>query len=347
MKKIFASLIIITSCSCSSTNQMSLSVKKPAPVYIPANIKSVAVVNRSEASDATKTLDAIHKALSLQTNDLQAAGAEASLRGLSDELSKNERFTEVKQAKELKLSSFGSGVFPSALSWDSVEKICNQTGTNALFSLELFDAESKLGYGNNPVNLSIPNANIPVIDHHVTLSTNLRTGWRIYDPSSRTILDEYILGSNITLEGSGINPAVAVSGIVGRKEAVKDAGNKAGAIYASRILPYWIRVSREYFVRANENFKTAQRKAQAGNWDGAGEIWKNETHSSDSKIAGRACYNMAIISEINGDLDTAIQWAQKSYENYNVTLALRYVKILQNRKNQEDILKSQAVTYNQ
>ena len=220
-------------------------------------------------------------------------------------------------------------------------------GTNALFSLELFDAESKLGYGSNPVNLSIPNGNIPVLDHHVSLSTNLRTGWRIYDPASRTILDEYILGSNIVSEGSGINPAVALSGIVGRKEAVKDAGNKAGAAYAYRILPYWIRVSREYFVNADENFKTAKRKAQAGNWDGAADIWKSETHSSDGKIAGRACYNMAIISEINGDLDAAIQWAQKSYENYNVKLALKYVRILQNRKNQEDILKAQSVTYNQ
>ena len=48
-------------------------------------------------------------------------------------------------------------------------------------------------------------------------------------------------------------------------------------------------------------------------------IWQEETKSSpNGKLAGRACYNMAIIAEINGDLDGAIQWAQKSYENYNI-----------------------------
>jgi hypothetical protein len=331
--------------SCSPTSEMTLSVKKPAPVSLPPNIKTVAVVNRSEASDATKTLDAIHKALSLETNDLQAAGAEASLQGLSDELLKNDRFTEVKQMKNLKLYSFGSGIFPTALSWDSVEKICNETNTNALFSLELFDAESRVSYGASPVNINTGVVSIPAVQHNVGMSTNLKTGWRIYDPSTRTILDEYILGSNILLEGSGVNPVVAASGLIGRKEAIKDAGNKAGASYASRILPYWIRVAREYFVRGNDNFQTAQRKAQSGNWDGAAAIWKSETTSNNATLAGRACYNMAIIFEINGDLDGAIQWAQKSYEDYRIKLALQYLKTLQYRKTQEDLLKNQALSY--
>ncbi len=347
MKNLILAFIAVSAVACGSTSQMSLSVKKPAPVTLPASIQSVAVINRSEAGDATKTLNAIHNVLSLQTGDLQSAGAQASVQGLSDELLKNDRFKEVKKVTDIKLTSFGSGVFPSALSWDSVEKICIQTGTNALFSLELFDTESKVGYGSTPVNVNVPGGTLQTVNHQVSMSTNLRTGWRIYDPSSRTILDEYVLGTNIVLEGSGINPAVALSGLSGRKEAVKDAGNKAGAAYAARIIPYWIRVSREYFVRGDDNFKTAQRKAQSGNWDGAGEIWKNETNSTDRTLAGRACYNMAIIAEINGDLDGAIQWAQKSYEDYKITLALNYVNILRYRKNQENILKEQAVTYNQ
>ena len=55
------------------------------------------------------------------------------------------------------------------------------------------------------------------------------------------------------------------------------SGIKAGEAYAARILPYWIRVSRDYFVAGNENFETAKRKAQSGNWDGAAEIWLQET----------------------------------------------------------------------
>ena len=60
------------------------------------------------------------------------------------------------------------------------------------------------------------------------------------------------------------------------------------------------------------------------------------------KIAGRACYNMAIINEINGNLDEALKWAQKSYEDYNDKLGIRYVRILENRKYKNDILKNQG-----
>ena len=178
------------------------------------------------------------------------------------------------------------------------------------------------------------------------MTTTVKTGWRIYDPSSRTILDEYVLGKDISSSGSGINPAVAASALAGRIEAVKDVSTQAGQAYASRILPYWIRVSRDYFVKGDENFETATRKARSGNWDGAAEIWRDETKNPDGTLAGRACYNMAIIYEINGDLDGAILWAQKSYEDHKIRLALNYLNVLRYRKRQNELLRSQTVATN-
>ena len=82
--------------------------------------------------------------------------------------------------------------------------------------------------------------------------------------------------------------------------------------------------------------------ARTGNWKGAEEVWLKETNNTSRKIAGRACYNMAIISEINGDIDKAIEWAKKAYENYNNRLGLTYVNILKNRKINDNILQDQA-----
>jgi len=50
---------------------------------------------------------------------------------------------------------------------------------------------------------------------------------------------------------------------------------------------------------------------------------------------------MAIINEINGDLDAALKWAQKSYEDYNNKLALHYTRILENRKYKNEVLNQQ------
>jgi hypothetical protein len=104
-----------------------------------------------------------------------------------------------------------------------------------------------------------------------------------------------------------------------------------GHSYAIRILPRRIRVSRRYYVRGTDNFKIGQRRAQTGNWDGAAELWEKEVSHSKGKVAGRACYNMAIINEINGDLDMAVQWASKSYTDYRDKLALSYVNTLNYR----------------
>ncbi len=59
------------------------------------------------------------------------------------------------------------------------------------------------------------------------------------------------------------------------------------------------------------------------------------------KIAGRAHYNMAIISEINGNLDDAVAWAQKAYSDYRNKQGLRYVRILENRKYNQEVLSYQ------
>ena len=138
-----------------------------------------------------------------------------------------------------------------------------------------------------------------------------------------------------------MNPAKALEAITGRKEAVMDISSNMGHNYALRTHPFKIRVTREYYVRGTDNFEIAKRRAQTGNWDGAAELWEIETKNPKAKIAGRACYNMAIINEINGDLDKALEWARKAYENYNNKLSLRYIRILEHRKANENLLKVQ------
>jgi hypothetical protein len=174
------------------------------------------------------------------------------------------------------------------------------------------------------------------------MNTQVRTGWRIYDPTSHNILDEYVLSRNLATRTRLLDPVGTGTAIASRKEAVKQAGIDAGQVYASRIVPYSIRVSRFYYVRGNGNFTIAKRMAQTGNWDGAGKIWQQETNNSSRKAAGRACYNMAIIAEINGDVDGAIQWAQKAYEVYGLRLALSYINVLHQRQSENAVLRSQT-----
>ncbi|WP_343667972.1 DUF6340 family protein [Chitinophaga sp.] len=342
MKKLYIVMLITVGLySCSATNHVYISVQQPSPVTLPPGMKDVGIINRSLVTEKNKALDIVDKVISLEGDSLDAQASQAGIIGLADELIKNNRFTNVTAFLNLNLRSNVPGQFPSPLAWDVVDQICKEKHVDALFSLELFDTDSKISYVAVPISVKTPLGNIPGVEHHASMLTIVKTGWRIYDPVNRLILDEYPITRSITLSGKGINPVAAAGAIINRKEAVKDVSRKTGQDYAYRLVPYWIKVTRDYYVRGTNNFSIAKRKAQTGNWNGAAELWKKETTSSSGKIAGRACYNMAIICEINGQLDKAIEWAQKAYENYNNKLALRYVNILKQRRESNSLLNYQ------
>ncbi|MFH2094553.1 MAG: DUF6340 family protein [Bacteroidota bacterium] len=319
--------------SCSATNLLTMSVQEPAPVYVPSSVKTVGIVNRSLPEEKNKILDDVEKILSAEGKNLDKEGAQECISGLYNELSKNERFTEVKLLDKVDIKSPGAGVFPASLSWDVVSKICKENSVDAIFVLSFYDTDATVAYSTKNVEIDGPlGVKVPAIETHASITTRIKAGWRIYDPEKKLIYDEFIVNETAVSSGSGLNPMKAVSAIMGRKEAVKQLSLAMGQNYAWRILPYWIRVSRDYFVRGTDNFITAKRRAQTGNWDGAAELWLKETSSPERKVAGRACYNMAIINEINGDLDEAIKWASQSWADYGIKLALRYIDVLKYRK---------------
>jgi hypothetical protein len=332
MKKYLTFIVIATLLLSCKTNQLYLNVVEPAPVQIPSDVSSVGIINRYLPTDETRIIDAIDKTLSLEGKNLDKDGAMESVKGLQEELKNNERFIEVKTIDDILFKTTKMAIFPAPLSWEIVEMLCNESSVDALFALEKYDTDTKLNYSTRKVELKTPLGAIPGLEHKADMQTIVETGWRIYYPAGKVILDEYVYNESIVFSGTGINPLVAAAALIGRKDAVNQASNKAGRSYALRILPYQIRVTRDYYVKGTNNFKIAKRKAQVGKWDEAGQLWEKETNNSSGKIAGRACYNMAIINEINGDLDTALGWAQKAYEDYNNKKALDYVRILRRRR---------------
>ena len=342
MKKfLFIISTAIFFCSCTSTNSLRLSVTQPAPVTVPADIKKIAIINRSEMNKQNGVIDVVDKVFSLEGKELDKEGSASSVTGLKEAFLKYDRFTDVILQENSIRNNVGPGIFPSPIVWDDVTKLCNILNVDAIFVLELFDTDSKISYTSSPVTKNTPLGKITVLEHTAHMATRIKMGWRLYDPAGKDILDEYPYETTLNFYGKGVNPAAAAAALISRKDAVKQTASQAGSEYALRIFPYSLRVARDYYVKGTDNFAIAKRKAQTGNWDGAAVHWKQETNNPDGKIAGRACYNMAIINEINGDLTGAIQWAQKAYEQYNNRLALGYVKILKGRQVNDEILKEQ------
>jgi uncharacterized protein DUF6340 len=341
-KLLFTALLSGLVFSCSSTNLLTLSVTEPAPIYIESKGKSVGIINRSLPSKQNEAADVIDKILSAEGKDLDKEGANESVLGLQNELTKNNGFSAVKLIEESDLKSVGLGVFPAALPWETVTKISKQNQLDYLFELSFYDTDAKIEYKTATVEkANVVGIKIPMIEHQATISTMIKNGWRIYDVRNKNIVDEIASNNVVTSTGRGINPMKAVEAILGRKQNVLQLSNHLGSDYALKTLPYKIRVSRDYYVKGTNNFEIGKRRAQTGNWDGAAELWAKEINNNDPKIAGRACYNMAIINEINGNLEVAVDWASKSYSDYGDKLGLKYLNILKNRISKKQQLEAQ------
>lgn len=319
--------------SCSSMNSLTIPVTQPAPVFLPSTVRSIGIINRSLPSEQNKKIDQIDKILSIEGINLDKEAAEKAMLGLKDQLAASGMFDEVKILSGALLNNPGMGVFPAVLSWQQIGQLCIDNEVDVIFALSFYDTDTRVDYDIVPINIDGPlGVKIPAVEHHANSNTQVNTGWRIYDPASQFIADEFAMSEFVAMQGVGINPVNAVKAItVGRKENIHQVSNQIGQNYAYRLLPTRTRVRREYYVKGSDNFEVAKRRAQTGDWDGAADLWNSEINNSKGKIAGRAYYNMAISNEINGNLPQAIEWVQKSYADYNNKEALDYLKLLKRR----------------
>ena len=320
-----------------------MSVTKPAPVYLPNSVNNIGLLNRSLASEKNKPIDVIDQILSIEGKNLDKEGATYTLLGIKDTFEKDEHYQSIDIINSDKIENAGLGIFPSALPWETVETLCLENNLDAIIALSFYDTDAKVDYKTRTLEqVNAFGIKIPMIEHQATITTNIKAGFRVYDNLNKLIRDEMIKDQWISSTGRGVNPSKALEAIAGRKQELLQASTNIGHNYALRTYPFKIRVTRQYYVKGTGNFEIGKRRAQTGDWDGAAELWEKELNNPKGKIAGRACYNMGIINEINGDLEAAKYWVSKSYTDYENKNALRYLKILRYRQEQNNQLEAQS-----
>lgn len=270
--------------SCSATNTLTLKVTEPAPVLLNKNTTKIGIINRSIPDKKHEVLDAIDKILTVEGKELDKIGSNTVISSLREELLKNNKITSVIVLDSVASKKYGFDQFSDELSWQKINEICVKNNVDAIYELSFFDTDSNISYKNYTTeiknNLGIK---IPAVEHEVTVSTLIKSGWRIYDNNYKVISDVYSDSKVVALKGRGINPVKAFETIKTRKDAVLSVSRDMGRIYANRILPYSIRVSRDYYVKGTTNFEIGKRRAQAGEWDSAAELWLLETNNKKSK----------------------------------------------------------------
>jgi Family of unknown function (DUF6340) len=324
---IMAALIVS---GCSRYGYVSLNYPQPPQVYLPDDVHFIAVVNRSLVEGEDKE-DKVVEAIA--TGEIAGSDRLASdncIKGVYDAVQGMPE-TRLIIPEQVKLYGTGTREMPELLDWDVVTGICKEEGSDALLVLETFDSNSDLliSAAREQVTAILATGSPqPVIPGQVKV--NVVCNWRLYDPRTRSIIDQFEHNTYMTFDlHEGMPPP----------HALPEAAYRAGVDYIQRFLPGFYVVRRDLYKRtsgsARRQFKAGYRRAEVANWEGAMEAWDGLAEHRSRKTAGRACLNIAVANEVLGNTDLALEWSNKSYEYYRDKLGRDYSKILLRRRNIE------------
>ena len=162
--------------------------------------------------------------------------------------------------------------------------------------------------------------------------------WGIYDGETgeiayRKSMSDTIYWNNSTKEkGSKAFPP--------RVPSLLMASSIFGENFAKKFQPEWITVRRSLIIPPVQDFKDAADLADQNNWGSASGLWMEYTPERYGRLAASACYNLAVASELQDQLDIALEWISKAIahsSNYKQSeeylMSMDYKKLLVSRVN--------------
>ncbi len=328
---IIITLLALAASGCSKYGYVSLSYPIEPEVYLPNEVHSIAIVNRSLTDEDAKDAKVFEAIMSTEIGSDYLA-SDACVKGVYDAIVMLPQTELIIPAKHRMLGT-GTQEIPELLEWDQVEEICREEGADVLLVLETFDSNTDLLLKTTTEQIgSILSTGKPKASPPSQVKMNVAAYWRLYDPGTQRIVDQYQYNDYVTLNTNG--------GIL-PPDALPRTAYDAGRAYIDRYLPGSYRVKRALYKKtsgaAKHPFKAGYRRTEVANWDGAIELWEPLTNDPKRKTAGRASLNVAVANEVLGHTEPALDWAQKSYELYNDKLGRDYAKTLLKRKRIEGL----------
>ena len=168
-------------------------------------------------------------------------------------------------------------------------------------------------------------------------------GIRTYYNKEKNIIDQQLLNKSNNWEATGTNAFDAAAALISKSNANKYLAGLIGGDYAYKISPMPVSISRSFYGKSKHvsELESGTRYAQVSQWNEAINEWKKGIPKAKQKDAGQLAYNIAIGYEVLGEYGNALTWAQNSFTKYGNKKSRNYVYELQQRIDDETLLKEQ------
>lgn len=336
---IFISVFIF---SCSPKRYVTFNSVRPAQITFSKDINSFLIVDRTGIEN--KNVNIIEGILTGERPGDDKRAVEDLISGLQENIGQSDRFQSSVFPDRLSADIIPS-TFPSPIPWNKIEEMASEHQADMIIAIELFDSDFAVNDSKRIITRVINNKEVPVPEFLTAGNGRITIGFRIYDPIEHRIVDQDMMEQNHHWESSGPNPIAARRDLIQRGAALRFISLQAARMYTAKLIPTTVRVRREFYKkkRSVPEMAVGTRYADVNNWEKSVEVWSEGLAKERGKNAGKLAYNIAVAYEVLGDLEEAMNWANKAYVEYNNKKAGDYHRTLKYRINEQEILNEQLI----
>lgn len=326
MKKLYigtltiALLVVTQSCKTS----FRISVKEPAVIDMPEEAKRFGIVNNvTNENSPEKVLGTVLGTQQLNGNVLAAENAVNGLLRAMDH-------SNILQGEVLTVGD-SLHLESGEINWEFVDSLC--TARNLQGIAEMVELRTTAPVGGSVLANVSGKTNTKL---EGTLVTSFYVA-KTHDKFERySVYDKY----NIPVS-QNTSVIDILNDVQKKREYYRALGFNLGYDAGKLIYPNWVWVNRQFYNKGSKNLKRAKPMIRQGNWDIAEKQLVGDIEHHKDKVKGRTLYNMALIKEGQGELDDAIDYAERSALAGN-KLANDYLRDLKQRKRQVEMLNQQS-----
>lgn len=285
MKKRLGAVIITMCCltSCVSLQNVSFDELKPATITFSENVKTVAVVNNMPS-----TPEAYSNLLTL--GYLEGDG-KISAEALATALADANYFNQVIICD----SALQEGNESHILTSGEIQDLADILGADLIFSLE------RIAIHTEKRDLYVQGSyeKWPVVYAKITPVLN------VYSPLYSKPMHVLTVTDSLMWDMKAV--------ILSDKELMEETARFVAYKLMPRLVPYWNTANRMYYSGVYTQLRNAGVAVEEHNWKEAAELWESFYRKTKSKkMKYKMAFNLALASEMAGNLEKAQQWLDKA-----------------------------------
>jgi len=320
--------IALSSCK-SNFAVLTIENSRPSTMELPSDIQSITLMNRSINSqfenyqEDSLQLYFYRKGFQLSKIVLDSTASDTTIRALADLLFDSGRYDVVVPLERNLPKELSYEQLPDTLNPELIKKICSDYNTDALMVLERFYTKVMADYLHEKSGINDY--------HYASVDVKYNAYFRIYKPGRKTLFQEIEVSDTINWESSDYTEIRLFGKLPSIKQALINAGIKVALEIDGKLSPTWTTEKRGYFLIYPKNDR-GQQLMNENNYDEASKYWAEMAQSTNKKIRSKAEFNLALMSELSGDIDGALEWGLKSFYSYYRYQTESYLKKLKFRK---------------